>query len=321
MVHEMVTWFVTQGDAGLLVSPIAVRPVEVVKPKPPATPVETPRPAPVQVQIEDASSRLAQHPSLRYATRSSDAIRRIIIHHTATPPTVTIERIAQFQVQKGLPGITYHICITANGQVYQTQPLTLTAAHAGQDSRDSVGVCLVGDFSQSPPPQPQLEAAASALAQVAARLSLSIDQIFGYSEIARTQSPGATWPTWKGLLLARVLDLMNTTETRPEPPAKPIEHYMLLWHHGSGNWAEWDLRGALEYISKFPVTIGFSVEEAKLAKNVTIVGGPGGVPESVDQMLRAAGSKVDRIAGKTETETRRLLEELAGQGQRFRNLR
>ena len=96
---------------------------------------------------------------------------------------------------------------------------------------------------------------------------------------------------------------------------------MLLWHRNSGNWAEWDLRGALDYVGRFPVTIGFSVEEAKLAKNVTIVGGPGGVPDSVDQTLRAAGCKVDRLAGATESETRQMLNDLARQGKRFGNLR
>jgi hypothetical protein len=170
-----------------------------------------------------------------------------------------------------------------------------------------------------------LEATASALAQLVTYLKLTPDQIFGYSEIAKTQSPGATWPAWKGSLLARVRDLVSSaastpTAPTPAPAGKPIDHYLLLWHRGSGNWAEWDLRGALDYIGKFPVTIGFSVEEAKLAKNVTIVGGSGGIPDTVDQMLRAAGCKVDRLAGATESDTRKLLNDLARQGQRFRNL-
>jgi hypothetical protein len=245
------------------------------------------------------------------------------VHHTGTPATITPQRIAEFQVnERDLPGITYHLCITADGRAYQTQPLTLTAAHAGQDSQDSVGVCLIGNFTSTPPPQPQFEATASVLAQLAASLNIRLDQIFGYREITNTQSPGNTWPTWKGALINRTQSLMNSAAPPAQPGTaeKPIDHYLLLWHRGAGSWAEWDLRGALDYISLFPVTIGFSVEEAKLAKNVTILGGPGGVPATVDQILRAAGCKVDRLAGATESETRKILTELVKQGKRFRNL-
>jgi N-acetylmuramoyl-L-alanine amidase len=287
-------------------------------PKPAAAPVSA------QGQIQDLTQQLAQHPSRRYAQRPISAIRRIIVHHTATPAHISVQQIAQFQVsRKALPGISYHFCVTANGAAYQTQPVSLTAVHAGQNSRDSVGVCLIGDFTNAPPPQPQLDAAAHVLAELTKQLNLTPDQIFGYSEIVNTQSPGATWPRWKGTLLAKTRSLMGAAPPAAVsmPAGKPIEHYMLLWHRNSGNWAEWDLRGAFDYIGNFPVTIGFSVEEAKLAKNVTIVGGPEGVPDSVDQMLRAAGCKVDRLAGATESETRQMLNDLVRQGKRFRNLR
>ena len=95
---------------------------------------------------------------------------------------------------------------------------------------------------------------------------------------------------------------------------------MLLWHHGAGDWAKWDLMGALEYIGQFPVTIGFSVEEAKSAQYVTIVGGTGGVSAEAEQILQAAGCRVERLAGATETDTRRLLEQLSAQGRRFKTL-
>jgi hypothetical protein len=323
MVHELVTWFVTQGDAGLLVSPITITQPVPLTPAPTPETTPSPTPAPAQVQIQDISNQLAQHASKRFAQRPATAIRRIIVHHTGTPATITPQRIAEFQVnQKDLPGITYHFCITTDGQAYQTQPLTLTAVHAGQDSQDSVGVCLIGNFTNTPPPQPQLEATASVLAQLAASLNISLDQVFGYREIANTQSPGNTWPAWKEALINRARSLVSEAAppVQPSPAAKPIDHYLLLWHRGGGNWAEWDLRGALDYIGQFPITIGFSVEEAKLAKNVTILGGPSGVPATVDQLLRAAGCKVDRLAGATENETRKMLNELIKQGKRFRNL-
>lgn len=315
MVHEQITWFTSQGDAGLLVSPITVSPAVEVTPKPTPT-------TPGQVQIQNVIDQLEKHPSKHYAQRTLESIRRIIVHHTATPANITIQRIAEFLVKnRDLPGITYHFCITDQGVAYQGQPLEAMSVHAGQDSRDSVGVCLIGNFMENPPPQAQLDATASVLAQVATRLNLNTSQIFGFSEIINTQSPGATWPTWKGPLLAKVNSLMGGAPTStPTPTGKTIQHYVLFWHHGPGNWAEWDFRGALDYVSKFPVTIGFSIEEAKSAKYVTIVGGPGGVPQSAEAELRAAGCQVERIAGVDEAETRRMLEQLAAQNKRFRTL-
>ncbi|MCG3212250.1 MAG: hypothetical protein FOGNACKC_05898 [Anaerolineae bacterium] len=333
MVHEMVTWFATQGDAGLLVSPVAVTaPVVTPTPKPPVTtptpPITTPEPPVTEaghVQIQNLVGQLLVHDSKRYVNRPLDAIKRVIIHHAGTPPSVTVQRIAEYQVKtKDLPGITWHYCTTADGQVYQTQPLTVTAAHAGQNSLDSVGICLVGNFTDAPPPEAQLNATASVLAQVLASLKLGLDQVVGYSEIAVTGSPGATWPQWKPALLAKTRALMQAVApapTMPEQPVdrKPISHYMLFWYKGPGNWAEWDLRGATEYIDRFSPTIGFSIEEAQFAKYVTIVGGPGGVPSTAEQTLRNAGCKVERIAGANEAETRKMLESMAANGQRFKN--
>lgn len=319
MVHEMVTWFASQGDAGLLVSPITVKPAVSI-------PAEKPAPPKVEaahVQIQNIVDQLKKHPTKRYVNRPIQSIKRIIIHHAGAPASVTVQRIAEYQVDtKDLPGITYHFCTTADGKAYQTQPLTVTAAHAGQNSIDSVGVCLIGNFTNVPPPEAQLDATASVVAYLLTTLQLDISQVIGYSEIANVGSPGATLPTWKPTLLAKTQALMKTPT--PQPPAKPVDqkpisHYLLFWYKGPGNWAEWDVRGAMPYIDRFSPTIGFSVEEAQFAQYVTIVGGPAGVAGTAEQILRNAGCKVERIAGPTETDTRRLLEQMAANGQRFKN--
>jgi hypothetical protein len=328
MVHELVTWFSSQGDPGLVlpVSVTLTAPVETPTPSPPKTVAPT---VPVSLDAEDVTASLAQHLDKSYPMRTHADIRRIVIHHTATPPNVSVERIAQFQVQnRDLPGIAYHFCITAQGRVFQTQYLETVSAHAGTNSIDGVGVCLIGNFTNSPPPKAQLDATAALLAQLATMLGLTVDQIFGYSELTVTGSPGATWPDWKKTLLTRVRRLMRsrrpiTTPTpQPDEPAagKTIEHYMLFWHRSASNWAEWDLLGALDYIARFKPTIGFDLDQARTAKYVTIVGGSGGVPVEAEKALRAAGCQVERIDGKTEQGTRRMLEQLTVQGQRFKTL-
>ena len=73
-------------------------------------------------------------------------------------------------------------------------------------------------------------------------------------------------------------------------------------------------------MERFPVTVGFSVEEAKRAKYVTILGSPEEIPAATEAALQAAGARVERITGATETEIRQTLRELARQGKRFQNL-
>ena len=109
-----------------------------------------------------------------------------------------------------------------------------------------------------------------------------------------------------------------TPEPTPTPaPQKQLTHYLLFWHRGRNNWAEWDMLGAMDYIAVFAPTVGFSVEQAKLARYVTIVGGPEGVPASAEAELRAAGCQVGRVAGATETETRQMMQRLAAEGRRY----
>ncbi|MCB0191810.1 MAG: N-acetylmuramoyl-L-alanine amidase [Anaerolineae bacterium] len=322
MVHELVTWFSSQGDPGLVV-PITVKAAQVVTK--PGVDEGGPSGRPAGVEAQDVTGSLTLHPTKRYPMRTHADIERLIIHHTATPANITVERIAQFQVQnRDLPGIVYHFCVTADGTVYQTQYLETVSIHAGANSDESVGICLIGNFTSQPPPKAQLNATATLLAQLIGLLGLSINSIAGYSELINTQSPGATWPQWKPTLLAEVERQLKSDTTDPKEPTaddKPIEHYMLFWYRTPHSWAEWDLQGAFEYIAQFKPVVGFDIEEAKTAKYVTIVGGKEGVPPNAERILRRAGCQVERIAGETESATRDLLTKLAEEGNRFAELK
>lgn len=305
-------------------------PVEITTTTLPSPAQPTPTQPTPRGQIVDISANLPtnlQAPA--YQRRSQGAIRCFVIHHTATSPQITGQRIAEFQTQRqNKPGITYHFCITAAGEIFQTQPLEVVSLHAGQHSADSLGVCLIGNFTTSPPLTPQLNAAAALLAQVANNLGLSLNAntVLGHRELVNTQSPGATWPAWKNSLISQgraiqtSLPATSAPDLAPTPYPKIIEHYLLLWHRSPGNWAEWDLISAIDYVGQFRPTVGFSVEEAKRAKYVTIVGGPAGVPDQVEQVLQAVGCQVERLSGRTQEETSQMLYDLLAQGRRFRTL-
>jgi putative cell wall-binding protein len=65
--------------------------------------------------------------------------------------------------------------------------------------------------------------------------------------------------------------------------------------------------------------VGFSSSDAAQAEYVTIVGGPLGVSQEVEDWLVSQGCKVDRVAGANEAATKRMLGNLVKKGKRFRS--
>ena len=97
-----------------------------------------------------------------------------------------------------------------------------------------------------------------------------------------------------------------------------VGHYVLFWQKPDA-WAQQDWKAAETYIGRFRPTAGFSVDDAKAAQFVTIVGGSAGVPVEAEQQLRAAGCQVERLAGIDYADTKRILDALAESGRRFQS--
>jgi uncharacterized coiled-coil protein SlyX len=172
---------------------------------PPVPPPAVPKPPPI---IENITSRLKRHPTLQFETRGLNQIRRIIIHHTAIPPHIGAERIANFGVdKKEWPGIRYHYFITDAGQIQQTNELVTLSTHAGPFSAESIGIGFAGDFTNAIPAPAQLDAAGQLLSWLIAQFGLSVQDVAGYKELVNTQSPGLQWDSgmrWKDLLMERI---------------------------------------------------------------------------------------------------------------------
>lgn len=86
----------------------------------------------------------------------------------------------------------------------------------------------------------------------------------------------------------------NYPVTSTPPTKKPLTHY-LLFGPGTQPGTLTNLILALDYIIRFAPTVGFSVDEAANAENVTIVGGPGAVSIEAEQYLREKGAIVRRL--------------------------
>jgi len=73
-------------------------------------------------------------------------INRIIVHCSATPPSMDIGvmEIDQWHRDRGFNSIGYHFVIRRDGTREQGRDIKLAGAHAKGHNQDSIGICLVG---------------------------------------------------------------------------------------------------------------------------------------------------------------------------------
>lgn len=167
--------------------------------------------------------------------------KTIVIHHSATSNKTTADEIEKIQKErlyapryrseskspfvKGLPVhsahvvngkerfIGYHHLVYNNGKVTtELSPLKKIGDswwidhvgwHAGNWSVNcsSIGICLVGDFSENEPPDAQLKATARLIAHY--RTIEPKVRITGHGDHTKTECPGKTWPQWKNKIMPR----------------------------------------------------------------------------------------------------------------------
>ena len=286
----------------------------------------TPPPAPSGPQIiqpppiTDVVDKLPKHPTLKYNARPLSQITHIAIHHSAAPGNVGPERIASYHVGKDWPGMGYHFYVQPDGTIFQTSRLETVTYHVFKQNDYSLGICTTGNFMGGLIPTPkQIEAVGHLVAWLTQKLNVKLENVKGHKEFPENQTacPGTDWlagKKWKEMLMAQVKARLAG---QAPPTVKTIGHYMLFWQRADA-WAQEDWGAAAPYFARFHPTAGFSPDDAKTAEYVTIVGGVAGVPYEVEQMLIAAGCKVERLAGADFADTQRMLEELANSGRRFK---
>ncbi|MCO5243779.1 MAG: N-acetylmuramoyl-L-alanine amidase [Anaerolineae bacterium] len=269
--------------------------------------------------MHDITDQLVKHETLRYATRKLDKITHICIHHSAAPATIPIENVAEYHVKdRGWPGIGYHYYIKPDGATYQTNRMETISYQVSDNNSYTLGVCVAGDFTYQPPPDTQVDAAARLVAWLMQELDIPDANIMGHKEFPKndTSCPGETWlkkVTWKNTLLDKI---RSVRDGQNGYVGQRIGHYVLFWQR-TDTWAQQDWEAAETYIGRFRPTAGFSVDDAKTAEYVTIVGGDAGVSFDAERTLQGAGCKVERLAGKDFADTKRILDDLAASGRRF----
>lgn len=296
--------------------------------------------------------QLPRHPTLRYEKRSLSQITHIALHHTAAPPTLGPLRIAELHIQadtargkESWPGIGYHFFIHADGSIEQTNALETVCFHVYRHNQYSVGLVFAGSFMNGKiPTSAQLRSGAHLVAWLMQELKIPLARVWGHREFPEniTVCPGSEWTQgnrWRDLLFERVAQVQAGTGVKhlrhylllpTRPPLLPTPVPVMAGMAGGIGLADGshappavapavaELQAVLPYVARFQPALGYSVDDARSAEYVTIVGGEQGIPSSVEHELREHGCRVERLAGPTETDTAHLIASLAQEGRRFR---
>ncbi len=169
-----------------------------------------------QPPMADIRATLPRHPdpTKRYPLRTVEGLQQVIVHHTATAVTATPQAIAQGQIdRRDLPGITYHFTVDGRGTISWTQPLETVTAQTNSAAANlgGIAVALIGNFTDAPPVETQLNATAQLIAWLLSTYRIGTDKVVGRSELENTSSPGKQWlqeAQYKNTLLTKVEDIL-----------------------------------------------------------------------------------------------------------------
>ncbi|MFZ7104763.1 MAG: N-acetylmuramoyl-L-alanine amidase [Peptococcaceae bacterium] len=140
------------------------------------------------MNINDVRSQLAQHPAKEYDKRPLDSIKYIAIHHSATKGGNAFS-FARYHVNTNdWPGIGYHYVILEDGTVQWANDLTTVSYHVGEYNLWSVGICLVGDFTDGEPSLIQRQVLKELCQSLFDSCNLTNEDVKGHNEL----NPGHT---------------------------------------------------------------------------------------------------------------------------------
>ena len=120
-------------------------------------------------------------------------INSIIIHHSASPETTTVDQIRQWHLKRGFADIGYHWVLRFNGRIWECvpgRPEREAGAHCKNHNAHSVGVVVCGDYRTKQPCAEAQMLLRAALDAIMKRHKLPPSAISTHSNYAGTECPG-----------------------------------------------------------------------------------------------------------------------------------
>lgn len=118
--------------------------------------------------------------------RKQEDITAIVLHHSAG--CGTIEDIDRIHRQRGYICVGYHYYITRDGMVQLGRPFLTIGAHAKGHNKNTIGICLEGDFRKGKPTNKQLGVLSITVAHLMKNIP-TIKTIYNHRDLCKTLCP------------------------------------------------------------------------------------------------------------------------------------
>ena len=113
---------------------------------------------------------------------------KYIIYHHAASSNLSAEQIHDMHLEKGWCGIGYHFYIRKDGTIYRGRKEEMIGAHAKGRNRNSIGICLEGNFEDEQIPYAQMKSLIMLSSDMI--IKYNIQESEGHRDVYNTLCPG-----------------------------------------------------------------------------------------------------------------------------------
>ena len=111
----------------------------------------------------------------------------IVYHHTGSSKS-TPEQINEMHKNEGWNGIGYYFYIRKDGEIYRGRPEEVIGSHVYGRNRDTIGICLEGNFEVENPTESQIQSLVKLSTDMV--IKYDIKNIEGHRDLNQTLCPG-----------------------------------------------------------------------------------------------------------------------------------
>lgn len=112
-------------------------------------------------------------------------IKYIVVHHSASPrEKTTVSKITAWHKSRGWDHIGYHRVIGRDGTIASTLPIEKQGYHVWGRNKDSVGICVAGNFQNEHPIQAQIDNLTHALTSLCKKFGLKTSKIYAHRQLS-----------------------------------------------------------------------------------------------------------------------------------------
>ena len=127
-------------------------------------------------------------------------IKRLILHHTATPQDTTVESIRNYHVNdRGWSDIGYHYLVDYTGKIHDGRPEKRKGAHAGIHNEGSLAIAVIGNYEETELTVRSCRALMELLGYLEYKYSQFVVgdiEVIGHKDVSNTLCPGKDLYEW-----------------------------------------------------------------------------------------------------------------------------